>query len=321
MFRRKTVLSKKLYINILILLIVVSTLALIGCTERERKETAAPGSNNEADAALAKAEAEMNKAGIDISFDELQELSDLTAILPNPLELEQMEESLEIGQLEKSIEDATKAMYDTLDALEAGTKNTPAAPMQANEQFVSDTDLALIHLHIAYLYIYDIVIRLVKVRKNPDTDIAMYNISFPEELKTENLQEVYQIELTEEGLRKLEEAQGPEAFTREQRQQIINVLYLLFGTEAQITVEGVNQKHDVDTNVFRRDVLYHFKEALEYAKRVSPEIREAMKELSEIISDEKNFALRMLDRAEIEWGFEILNREEVIRRIEGLVSQ
>lgn len=314
-------------------LIASMLLLSIGCAERERQKTAT-GSNTEADAALAKAEEEMEKAGIGISFEELQgleSLSDLTTILPDPLELEQMEDPLELEQMERAIEGTTASMYDALNALGAGV-SAPGAPLQA-EQVISDTDLALIHLHLAYLYIYDVVLRLVKVRKDSDTGEAMYTISFPEELETENIKEIYQIELTEVGQQKLDEAQGAAAFTIAQRQEIINTLYLLLGAKAQVTVDGILQTLDsprcgevfpdcgVDTTVFQADALYHFGEALEFTKKLAPEIEEGLKDLSEIVSNEENFARRMLVQAEEEWKFEITNREEVIGRIENLVSQ
>jgi len=317
---------KNISFYLLILTLIISTFLTTGCAERERKETGVSGTTDKANQALAKAEEEMDKAGIGISFEELQgleSLSDLATILPDPLELEQMEDPLELEQMESSIHGATSAMYEVLEALGIGI-DIPAAPMQALEQIGSDTDLAMIHLHIAYLYIYDVIFRLVKVQKDPNTGEVIYHISFPEEPTTENIEEIYQIELTEEGQRRLNQAiEGAkaEAFTKEQRQSIINSLYLLLGAKAEVTVDGVTQKFNIDTTVFRRDALYHFKEMLEFAKKLAPEIKEGLEELSEILSSEENFARRMLDRAEIEWGFEVTNRDEVIERIESLTSQ
>lgn len=310
----------------LLVLVTISTLILsTGCAERVRKETGATGSTLEADTALAKAEKAMEEAPvrIGISFEELQgleTLSDLTTVLPNPLELGQLEDPIELGQMEKSLEDATSSMYDVLDALGVGVAGGPAAPVQAPEQIGSDTDLAMIHLHIAYLYIYDVIFRLVKVRKDPVTGELMYTISFPEEPDIGKIEEIYQVELTPEGQRRLDEAQGPEAFTEEQRQEVINTLYLLLGAKVQVTVAGVTQEHNIDTAIFRKNALYHFKEALKFAKKLSPEIEEGLKDLSKIISDEKNFAYRMLDKAEVEWGFEILNRGDVEKAINELAS-
>ena len=329
-------LSKNLSFYLLILLTASMLILSIGCAERERKETGASGSNPEADAALAKAEEAMENAGIGISFEKLQgleTLSDLTTILPDPLDLELLEDPLELEQLERSIEDATLSMYDALDALGAGVSGTPAAPMQAIEQIGSDTDLAMIHLHLAYLYIYDVLVRLVKVRKDPVTGEKMYTISFPseEELDIENIEKIYQFEFTDELEQNLK-TQGAAAFTIAQRQEIINALYLLLGAKAKLTVDGITQTLDkprcgdvfpdcgVDTDIFPKNALYHFTEALNYVKNLAPEIEEGLKDFSEIISEEGSFAYQMLDQAEVEWGFEILNREEVENAIKELAN-
>ena len=87
--------------------IVASCIALFsGCADREELEEArrqqAPGYNAKANDALEKAENAMVEAGIEVNFSEqrgLETLTDLSAILPDPMEIRQLEKQQKMNYL------------------------------------------------------------------------------------------------------------------------------------------------------------------------------------------------------------------------------
>ncbi|RKY01205.1 hypothetical protein DRP77_10160 [Candidatus Poribacteria bacterium] len=277
-------------------MLLIALILLMGCASREREEGVAPGSTSKADEAVAKAEAIMASAGIALSFDELGSVSDLNEMLPDPLEIAQLEKSV--------IEESVASLYEALDEL--GDVTVPASPAPALEVRPSKSDLAMLHLHLAYLYVLEAVRRLMLVRGD------MYTISFPEEPVTETL-EVYRFELSpeaEERFKRLEEDPTTtpydylKQFTIAQRQAILDALVLLTGVEIYIEANpalGIPaQRPQVDRSIFRRDALYHLEKALGYAVGIAPALEEAFQEFKRTVQE--NFSYKLLEDAR-RWGF------------------
>ncbi|MCD6508023.1 hypothetical protein J7M22_15555 [Candidatus Poribacteria bacterium] len=283
------------------LVVFTLSLSLFGCATREREEITAPGSTPKADEAVMRAEQMMESAGISISFDELGSVADLKEILPEPILIAQLEKS--------TVEQSVSSLYEALDEL--GDVTTPAGMAPSVSGEVSRSDLAMLHLHIAYLYVLEAVRRLMIVRDN------MYTISFPKEVETENM-EIYQFELSPQAEARFKQLDAdPTAtpydylkeFNEDQRQAILDALVLLTGVEVYIEAnpsEGiVAQKPDVDRTIFRRDALYHLEKALGYAVKIAPALQDAFVEFKRTV--EEQFSYKLLEDAR-KWGFTV-NKE------------
>ena len=278
--------------------IFIFSLSLFGCATREREEITAPGSTPKADEAVMAAERMMESAGISISFDELGSVADLNKILPDPVLIAQLEKS--------TVEQSISSLYEALDELGDVTIPTEMAPVVREE--VSRSDLAMLHLHIAYLYVLEAVRRLMLVRGD------MYTISFPEEVETEEIG-IYQFELSPQAEARFKQLEAdPTAtpydylreFSEDQRQAILDALVLLTGVEVYIEAnpsEGiVAQKPNVDRTIFRRDALYHLEKALGYAVRIAPALQDAFVEFKRTV--EEQFSYKLLEDVR-KWGFTV----------------
>jgi hypothetical protein len=304
-----------------------------GCAGREELEEArrqqAPGYDAEADEALEKAENAMIEAGIEINFSEqsgLESLTDLRAILPDPMEIRQLEK-------QQKMEEAITALHTALDALgRSGASLAPARAL-ADSDGGSDTDVALIHLHLSYCYILSAVSRLARVGLGPDgvlgTADDLYYISFPEELEVENV-EVYKFMLTDKGqalMDSVDPSADPYGYIKvfysegqvEALQAILDSLLLLLDAEVVIIAspaEGIKaQEPQIDRQTYRSNALYHLTQALELARILAPELEDALDEFDGTITE--YFSKEILENA-IEWGFEI---RSVPQRYEHLLEQ
>ena len=274
----------------------------------------------------------MQKAGVAINLSDIGILGSLATILPNPMELRLLEEGV--------LESAIGAMYEVLDAFgqQVGGAQTPANPVQAEPE-ISESDLVLVHIHLAYLYVLEAV-RILTVEAwgeddVPNTNDDLFRISFPKEAILENLKQIYIFELTERGQSTFDaiaanSSSRPEDYLREfsenQRQAVLDAL-LLLGVEIKVMAfpdvtdsDGkpiMEQTPSIDRRVCRQDALFHLKSALDVAKRISPDFEEAMDEFSDVVAE--TFAEDFLNQT-LQWGFEALNRQEVQRRLDKLIT-
>lgn len=306
--------TEKHRLHVVLGLFVLLAGIFIGCADRTEEVDSAPGSNPQADAALAEAERVMEDAGVAISFRDLEglgSLADLRDILPSPLEISQLEDA--------QIEGAVASLYEALDAL--GYPVAPAAPARQPREEVSSSDLAMLHIHLGYMYVLGAVAKLERAKGD------MYEIDFPDEADTDD-PSVYTFTLTPQGQARIDAvAANPDAepgeylqiFSTEQRQAILDSLLLLVSAKVLVSPfpeHGIpnEQRPSVDRSIYRRDALYHFAESLAFAENVVPELEDALLELKDTIAD--YLAQDMLDQIK-EWGFEIENETEVINRIEN----
>ena len=328
---------------LLVLFVMVSIFGatvLASCSNRdERSESHAPGLFlQEADAALNRAQAAMQRAGIDLQLSDIGTLGHLATILPSPQQLGVLED-------QAVIQDAIRAMYEVLDAIgqQQVAQAAPANPTQVDPE-ISKSDLVLVHIHLAYLYVLDAV-RIVTITGwgkdgEPNTSDDFCRISFPEEFALEDvkgLEEIYVFELTEriQAIFDTIEADPnnrPEdylqLFSESQRQAILDALQLLLGAEVEISAfpsligsDGkpiTEQINSVDLEICRQDALFHLQAALDIGRDIAPDFEEAIDEFNEIIVEV--FAEDFLDQI-LEWGFEMLNDQEIRRRLDELVAK
>jgi hypothetical protein len=316
--------------------LIVSAGFHIGCADREdRPKAEADSALQQASAALDRAQAAMQKAGIDINFADVGSLSNLSAILPNPVELGLLED-------QGTIQDAIGAMYEVLDAFgqNVAVAQAPANPAQAGE-LISKSDVALVHIHLAYLYVLEAVRILTRAGWGKDGQPAtaddLFQITFPENVEVENLDEVYKFELTDRGQERfdrVEQTPGsrPEDYLREfranERQTVLNALLLLAGAEVRVEafpgvtdIDGqpiTEQRPTISRSICRQNALFHLERAFDTALEIAPDLADAVNELNEIIAEA--FAEDLLDQT-LEWGFEVENEAEVRAQINRLISR
>ena len=306
-------------------------LFLSGCADREELEETrrqrAPGYNAEANEALKRAEKAMMEAGIEVNFSELsglESLTDLHTLLPKPGQVRQLEK-------QQKMEEAIGALYNALDALaKSGAIQAPTRLLAEPDGSrivgfeeklgASNSDLALIHVHMSYCYVLAAVSRLARLGLGPDgvpdTADDLYYISFPEKLDVENL-EVYKFTLTDKGQALMDSVDpevDPHGYIKifydegqvEALQVIIDSLLLLVGAEVAVVEDpaaGIKaHEPEVNRQIYRSDALYHLDQALELAMRIAPELEDAISEFDETVTE--YFSREILEDT-IEWGFEI----------------
>ena len=323
----------------LVLLVMASifgTTILAGCSDRTERSESNPALQ-EADTALQRAQAAMQGAGIDLQFSDIGTLGNLATILPSPMKLGTLED-------QAVIQDAIRAMYEVLDAVgQQQVARAPANPAQADPE-ISKSDLMLVHLHLVYLYVVGAV-RIVTIEGwgtdgTPDTNDDFYRISFPEDAALEDVEafeETYAFELTEriQAIFDTIEANPnsrPEdylqLFSASQRQAVIDALLLLLGAEVEVpafpSLIGsdsktiIEQINSVNREICRQDALFHLQATLDIARDIAPYFEDAIDEFNEIVVEV--FAEDFLDQI-LEWGFEMLNDQEVRRRLDELVTE
>jgi hypothetical protein len=304
-----------------------------GCADREElrqeKRQLAPGYNPKANESLEKAESAMVEAGIEVDFGKLgglESVADLRTILPDPMEIRQLEK-------QEKMEDAIDSLYDALDAIvldplqirqlekpqQLAVAGAPARALAVSGG-VSNTDLTLIHIHLSYLYTLSAVSRLARAGVGPDgipdSDDDLYYVSFSEDTEAEGVA-VYKLMLTDKGQALMDAVDlrvDPYGYIRvfynegqaEALQAIIDSLLLLLGAEVGVIenpAEGIRAHEPmVDRETYRHDALYHMNQALLLAELIVPQLEDALSEFDEVVTE--YFSKPILQRV-IEWGFKI----------------
>lgn len=339
--RPKAVIAVKFRDCLLVFLVIVSivsTTIFAGCSNRDKRaesNTLTPALQ-EADAALNRAQVAMQGAGIDVQLSDIGALARLETILPSPMKLGALED-------QQVIQDAIRAMYQVLDAIgQSQVARAPQNPAQVDSD-ISDSDLLLTHIHLAYLYVLEAV-RISTIAGwgedgKPDTNDDFSRIAFPAEVTFEDakaLEEIYSFELTEriqaifdaiEADKNHRKEDYLQLFSQSQRQAIVDALRLLLGAEVKVPTfanligsDGqpiIEQIHTVDHNICRQDALFHLQAALNIARKIAPDFEQAIDEFNEIIVEV--FAEDFFDQI-LQWGFEGLNNQEVRKRLDELIT-
>ncbi len=291
--------------NYVFRIVVVVVIGLtLGCADRpDRYEEPDPGSPEALAAeALNLAQEAMKAAGIDIEFNDLGDLAELSSVLPTPEKLTSLNDQ-QVGQMQT----ATDEMYKILEVVdESGSiPSAPLNPTKDIQPILSDADLLLVNLNLSYLNVLEAV-RFLSV-----TGEDIYKIEYSQDAG-------YKFELTESGKAKLDQAK-PGEFIRDlseaQRQAIVDSLFMLTGAKV-----AANDLPGMVRTIKRMDwqnAIHHLDKMLSLAKKIAPDLGVAMIDFNDIIADA--LSKGVIDQV-TKWGFEIENYDEVINKIKNLVS-
>ena len=291
--------------NYVFRIVVVVVIGLtLGCADRpDRYEEPDPGSPEALAAeALNLAQEAMKAAGIDIEFNDLGDLAELSSILPTPEKLTSLNDQ-QVGQMQT----ATDEMYKILEVVdESGSiPSAPLNPTKDIQPILSDADLLLVNLHLSYLNV------LEAVRSLSVTGEDIYKIEYSQDAG-------YKFELTKSGKAKLDQAK-PGEFIRDlseaQRQAIVDSLNILTG--AKVEVSNLPGMVRTIKRMDWQNAIHHLDKMLSLAKKIAPDLGVAMIDFNDIIADalSKGIIYQVT-----KWGFKIENYDEVINKIKNLVS-
>lgn len=291
--------------NYVFRIVVVVVIGLtLGCADRpDRYEEPDPGSPEALAAeALNLAQEAMKAAGIDIEFNDLGDLAELSSILPTPEKLTSLNDQ-QVGQMQT----ATDEMYKILEVVdESGSiPSAPLNPTKDIQPILSDADLLLVNLNLSYLNV------LEAVRSLSVTGGDIYKIEYSQDAG-------YKFELTESGKAKLDQAK-PGEFIRDlseaQRQAIVDSLFMLTG--AKVEVSNLPGMVRTIKRMDWQNAIHHLDKMLSLAKKIAPDLGVAMIDFNDIIADALSKGI--IDQV-TKWGFKIENYDEVINKIKKLVS-
>ena len=291
--------------NYVFRIVVVVVIGLtLGCADRpDRYEEPDPGSPEALAAeALNLAQEAMKAAGIDIEFNDLGDLAELSSILPTPEKLTSLNDQ-QVGQMQT----ATDEMYKILEVVdESGSiPSAPLNPTKDIQPILSDADLLLVNLNLSYLNV------LEAVRSLSVTGEDIYKIEYSQDAG-------YKFELTKSGKAKLDQAK-PGEFIRDlseaQRQAIVDSLFMLTG--AKVEVSNLPGMVRTIKRMDWQNAIHHLDKMLSLAKKIAPDLGVAMIDFNDIIADALSKGI--IDQV-TKWGFKIENYDEVINKIKKLDS-
>ena len=284
--------------------IIVVISGVLSCADRpDRYEAPAPESPEaQATEALNLAQEAMKAAGIDIEFNDLGDLAELSSVLPTPEKLTSLNDQ-QVGQMQT----ATDEMYKILEVVgESGTvPSAPLNPAKDTQPILSNADLLLVNLNLSYLNVLEAV-RLLSA-----TGEDIYKIEYSQKAG-------YTFKLTKLGKTKLDQAK-PGEFIRDlsedQRQAIVDSLFMLTG--AKVTASDLPGMVKTIKRMDWQNAIHHLDKMLNLAKEIAPDLGVAMIDFNDIIAD--TLSKGVIDQV-TKWGFEIENYDEVINKIKNLVS-
>ena len=284
--------------------IIVVISCVLSCADRpDRYEAPAPESPEaHAAEALNLAQEAMKAAGIDIEFNDLGNLAELSSVLPTPEKLTSLNDQ-QVGQMQT----ATDEMYKILEVVgESGTvPSAPLNPAKDTQPILSNADLLLVNLNLSYLNVLEAV-RLLSA-----TGEDIYKIEYSQKAG-------YTFKLTKLGKTKLDQAK-PGEFIRDlsedQRQAIVDSLFMLTG--AKVKASDLPGMVKTIKRMDWQNAIHHLDKMLNLAKEIAPDLGVAMIDFNDIIAD--TLSKGVIDQV-TKWGFEIENYDEVINKIKNLVS-
>ena len=283
--------------------IIVVISCVLSCADRPDRYEAPDPESPEAQAAeaLNLAQEAMKAAGIDIEFNDLGDLAELSSVLPTPEKLTSLNDQ-QVGQMQT----ATDEMYKILEVVgESGTvPSAPLNPAKDTQPILSNADL-LVNLNLSYLNVLEAV-RLLSA-----TGEDIYKIEYSQKAG-------YTFKLTKLGKTKLDQAK-PGEFIRDlsedQRQAIVDSLFMLTG--AKVTASDLPGMVKTIKRMDWQNAIHHLDKMLNLAKEIAPDLGAAMIDFNDIIAD--TLSKGVIDQV-TKWGFEIENYDEVINKIKNLVS-
>jgi hypothetical protein len=249
-----------------------------GCYERE-DPVVASGSTLEADNALREAEAKLETMGLSLSFEEPGDLILPEKLIPDPGVLAD-----EIKQ--KDFEEIIGKLNVVLTELEQEGPNSPLG---------SVSDMALVHLYLGLVYVFDAMTRL-QISDDPAETLVIEN----------NTQDGfwYSFGVSPATKAELDAVQNPLdyplVFTHKERQAIIDAADLIDDAIVKPRAPEIQPRlSSVDRPPYSKYAIWHFEKAATLFGQYKPDVKDALDDLNESLGDM---------RAEIQarsesWGF------------------
>jgi hypothetical protein len=249
-----------------------------GCYERE-DPVVAPGSTLEADNALKEAEAKLEAMGLSLSFEEPGDLVVPEKLIPDPSVLAD-----EIKQ--KDFEEIIDKLNVVLAELEQEGPNSPLG---------SVSDMALVHLYLGLVYVFDAISRL-QISDDPSETFVIANntqdgfwYSFGVSLATKAELDAVQDPLD-----------YPLVFTAKERQAIIDAADLIDDAIVKPRAPEIQPRlSSVDRPPYSKYAIWHFEKAAILFGQYKPDVKDALDDLNESLDDMRS---EIQARSE-SWGF------------------
>ncbi len=249
-----------------------------GCYERE-DPVVAPGSTLEADNALKEAEAKLEAMGLSLSFEEPGDLVVPEKLIPDPSVLAD-----EIKQ--EDFEEIIGKLNVVLAELEQEGPNSPLG---------SVSDMALVHLYLGLVYVFDAMTRL-QISDDPAEMFVIEN----------NTQGGfwYSFGVSPATKAELDAVQDPLdyplVFTPEERQAIIDAADLIDDAIVKPRAPEIQPRlSSVDRPPYSKYAIWHFEKAAILFGQYKPDVKDALDDLNESLDDMRS---EIQARSE-SWGF------------------
>jgi len=249
-----------------------------GCYERE-DPVVAPGSTLEADNAIKEVEAKLEAMGLSLSFEEPGDLILLEKLIPDPSVLAD-----KIKQ--KDFEEIIGQLNIVLAELEQEGPNSPLG---------SVSDMALVHLYLGLVYVFDAMSRL-QISDDPAETFVIENNTQDEFWYSFGVSPATKAELDAVQ----DPLDYPLVFTPGERQAIIDAADLIDDAIVKpIAPEIQPQLSSVDRPPYSKYAIWHFEKAAVLFGQYKPDVKDALDDLNESLD---NMRAEIQARAE-SWGF------------------
>jgi hypothetical protein len=271
---------------VLLIVLVMSSILLIGCGERDEAATNT-GSTPKADAALKEAEKNLEEAGVTVSFDDPGELAHPGNLLPKPKDIANPEKR-------KKLENAIAQLNIVISEIEQETDPTLSKG--------SVSDRGIVHFYLGVAYLLEAISRLL-ISDDPNTTfIIEYNPI--EDNPNANLSEWFTYDISDELKAKLDATENsldyPLAFTEKERQAIIDALDLISDAVVKPGSPKIQpQSSTANRPPYIHSAVWHFKIAIKLMGEYNAELRNALQKFNDQVDSFES----MMQENSKSWGF------------------
>lgn len=261
-----------------ILFVPLIFITFTGCRDRDELKTLRC-STPKAEAALKEAEAMLKAAGVPLNFDDPGMANHPERLMPEP-------ENLRDPDKQRNFELAIEQMNVVFEELEREFQL---------DNSCSVSDMALLHLHLGLVYIFDGVSRLL-ISDGPPQTFVIKRGNF--------LEELYTFDVTPDTKAKLDNARQPEeflnAFTEKERQGIMDLLDLLDDAVITLSVPNMQPRNSsVNRHPYSRYAIWHFRKAASLFGQYDPKIQKSLEDFNGMVDEMR---ARIQEKTE-SWGF------------------
>lgn len=264
----------------LLILLVMSSVLLVGCAERD-EDTTTTGSTPKADAALKEAEKNLKDVGVTVSFDDPGELAHPENLVPKPKDIANPEK-------QKKLEASITQLNIVISEIEQEAKMAPIG---------SVSDRGIVHFYLGVAYLLDAVSRLLIsddpkttfiIEYNPDASFGnWFTYGISNELKAK-------LDATKNPL------DYPLAFTEKERQAIIDAADLISNAVVKPKSPNIQpQSSTVNGPPYLQSALWHFKIAAKLMGEYNTELRDALQDFNDQVDSFES----LLQQNSESWGF------------------